>query len=822
MVKLRMVIVLMIISIIIVNINISFTYAFSPSDCWGSLPGEIHSSGGTGTGGDGNKTTIETIDEYVHQEYYNEIRGNVYDEGIINKNGKYAEEKDKYPGVEDVTVKLLNEDGSYTGHSVRTDENGNYSFSGLNIGSYKVQFQVGSIEKIDQKDKTKIKNVLKYNGLDYQVSRLPNSEGTNTSYSVTEKEIITMGKNAIQVMLLLDCSNSTRWTKVRMYDGTEKTRLEVEVEATKKLIERLLNADEGIYITLIFFDGNNHYRALKYGLSRNQGDMYYALDHAKDVLPYGGTDIESALNVAKGSFVYENKENTNRVVALVTDGMPSGCCDEKIRSSDNDATIDIKLKKIEEATRNKLKELKDDGIKVMSLVVNSEDEEEQEYINNIFNDDTTNLHLNINDGDKMADAIEKELNKTITSEFHTEEIKEVIRWKIEYGSDEDRQRYIDIVSKFRQFKWNNTSRFKVLDDYDGTDKSYKRAIELSNDTYFTVTSKGTYTIEEKPSEWTETKKDPETGKVIKRIHYVAEAKSYTVDLGLVKKTEAQLNLEQYISALRVTLANGQEAYFKTRDNNNKDQPLICELDDELARGANAEIEYTIKITSPTSMSYKEIKLIDYLPEGFMYDENQKLLTEDGTNSKYWDKIIIFDDENSNDEYFNNSEETKKIREKYSKQINVMSKGISIGNEGETNIGTLKFVVSKRISNLYNSENISKENEAEVYSYETYNPTATIPETDFENGTPRRMTANISTSLLASQINPVDTKDLGSLISLYAGSFDGLDFIRKTTNTVAVVPPTGNVNNFKNLIMLAIAIVGLTVGIIIKIKIKKNK
>lgn len=823
MVKLRNLIsIIIIIVLLITNINIPLAYAFSASDSWGPAPATPHSSGGTGTGGDGNKTTVEKIDEYVHQNYHNEIKGNVYDEGIINKNGKYEEERNRYPGIEDVTVKLLNEDETYTGYSVRTDENGNYSFSGISLGNYKVQFEVGNIEGIDQRDKTKIKNVLKYNGQDYQVSRLPSSEGTDTTYSLTEKEIITMGKNAIQVMLLLDCSNSVRYTTVKMYDGTEKTRLEIEVEATKKLIERLLNADEGIYITLVFFDGDNHYRALKYGLSRNQDDMYYALDHAKDVIPIGGTDIETALNVANESFVCADKENTNRVIALVTDGMPTGCSKGIIWSDDSPSIVDLKLKMIEECTRNRLKELKDDGIKIMSLVVNSEDEEEQEYINNIFNDETTNLHLNIDDGDQMAEAIEKELNKTITTEFETEEIENVIHWEIEYGSDKDRQRYIDIANNFKQFRWSNTSKFKVLDDYDGTNEAYDRARQLSNDTYFTVTSKGTYTIEDKPAEWTETKKDPDTGKVIKRIHYVAEADSYTADLALAKRTAAELNIVQYISALRVTLQNGQEVYFQTRDNNNKDLPLICDIDNELVRGATAEIEYTIKITSPTAMIYNELKFIDYLPEGYLYDENKRLLTEKGTNSKYWDRIIDFEEEKFDDEYFNKSEETEKIREKYSKQMDVISKGLSMGNEGETNTCTLKLVISQQISDAFDADNVSKNNEAEVYSYETYNPIATIPETDFENGTPRRMTASISKTVLASQINPVDTRDLGSLISLYAGSFDGLDFIRKTTNTAAIVPPTGKIHNFKNVIMPTLVVLGVTILLIIRKEIKSKK
>ena len=57
-------------------------------------------------------------------------------------------------GIKGITVTLLNEDGSSTNQSIKTDENGKYLFTGLVPKNYKVQFEVPQGYRVTFKNKT--------------------------------------------------------------------------------------------------------------------------------------------------------------------------------------------------------------------------------------------------------------------------------------------------------------------------------------------------------------------------------------------------------------------------------------------------------------------------------------------------------------------------------------------------------------------------------------------------------------------------------------------------------------------------------------------
>lgn len=769
-------------------------------------------------------TIVETEQRYVS------VQGNVYDVGISEN-------------VKDIKVNLLNESGKNVVASCRTDSDGNYNIT-ASPGNYRLQFVMGDIKGIGQNDIYTMKNALKYNGQDYQVVESPFSSGSSFSSTnglttpLNGEEIISLKKKAVQVMLCVDYSNTVREKEITTYDGKKRKMIDVEIESTKKLINELLNLDQSIYITLICFDGNNHYRVLDYGLSRDEQKMYTALDKAVATEPIGGTDMVAALDVAKDSFVYEKKEDANRVVAIITDGVPSGCFEagqedsftdqEVILESDDDSARKAKLEsEIVPHTKSKLKELKDDGISVISLVTKAEDDpnNENQYIDQIFNDDTTNMHISLDNGTQLVDGIEDILRNSIgrsgtqNSQSPGESFSEssVRTWEIPYGTEEDKKRNIEVAKNFNDdegFVWSNTKLFQMIDTYSGSNEDYETAKKLSDATKITMTSTNTYKIEDSnlPSDWQSSYVDGD-GDTITVIHHYEKA-SYSASLKLQEKPPAELNLIKYASGLKVTLANNQVLYYKTisydsnNSNSQKIEPLMAFMDNEIAQGTTVEVEFTIHATSQGATNFNQLRLIDYLPNVWKYDPNAKLLSEDATNSKYWQVQINNDSMkgNAGEKYFNQNSPELENKQKYCN--NILSNPMTVKG-GETQ--DFKIVVSMLISNLDDYEEVATQyNEAEVFSYKTSNPISAIAGTEFELGTPRRMKTSQN----------VRTQDCDSFY-LYPASFSGVDYVTSAdANIVTVLPPTG-IQKSEKMKKLAIkAIVLITTLIIVWLVDKK--
>lgn len=807
-------------------------------DVWAPEPATSATSGEKGDIPDTPTETVTTNDTYqeVPREYHNKIEGNVYDQGI-----------DK--GVKDVLVKLLYTDGTVV-QTQRTDANGNYSFE-PSPGDYRIQFSVGDLEEndIDMNDSDAVKNVLKYNGVDYYASQIPSSASTETGNIVdieTKKEILTLKKKATQVMLCVDYSETVRTTDIVTQDGQTKKRLDVEIEAAKNLISKLLDADSAIYITLIAFDGDNHYRVLDKGLSRDQQKLYKGLDDARNVKVIGGTNIVAALDVAQESFVIgDNKEDTSRVVVMVTDGLPSGCYEdsdkisaggdigkeksgELIRQDDDINTIRSKLdNEIIPHTARKLKELKDDGIEVMALVTKSDDDEDNQYIAKIFNDETTNMHKDINNGTELADGIERKINEEInkTATRNKTESKETVdtrktqTYDMEFETEEDKQRMKEISQNYDTFSWGNTKDFQVIDNYDKT-KDQEMAKRLSQNTRFTVTSKDPVHIDDVPTLNPDTTKE-ENG-VKKTYHEVLSPQTWTINLGLHEKSPAEIDVIKYASGLRVTIATGEVVYYKTTsidDSPDRDPknipPLLSFMDEEIAQGSKVEVEYTIHTTSQRATDFNNIRIIDYIPYGFKFDMNSELLSEKHKrNSDYWDSQINNDDlDNAN---FFNTDKSNQIKDK-KRWDNIISRPAELHKGESTDV---KIVLTVIIGGLDDYNNIAQNyNEAEVFSYKSFDNLESIDGIP----SPVRMKSSIN-----AKVSNKKGGEFGGQY-LFPASFDGGDYQSSgDANIVTVLPPTGEPVDSKKTIGLIVTLVSLDAVLIaflkkqLKLKSKNKK
>ena len=487
------------------------------------------------------------------RDYYGYIDGNAYEE-IGNEIGKNGEDsKQAYKNIKNIKVQLLS--GDQVVAETRTDDNGYYKLE-AGAGSYTVRFVYGDVENADFNDVNEIKNILQYNGQDYMAVNLSDTVDSS-NINVEEEEVKLNGKSAIQMFLLLDCSYSARTTKVTLDNGTVKTRLELETEATFQLIESLLNSDENVYIGLIFFTGDC-YRSV--ALTRNESKLKESLNEIKNnSWNVPNTDIACALDKAKDSFYNNDKDNSNRVIALISDCIPTKYGDTKVYNNESEEeTINKLYNTIGPGTRKKVEELKNDGIKIMTLGIETNDDDANKFVSSIFQG-TSDLFVKSKDGYELVQTITKLLKKQLL-EIETEEKKYISEdvWESIRVDDEGRRE--EVKKNFEKLFYQNTSLFKVIDEYNASESSKQQAKTLSEKTKM-YALKGEYVLEEPgPAERQEVDKD---GDII-TYHITYTAKGHKLNLGLCARPAADINLKTTITGLKFTLANGQILERDTR------------------------------------------------------------------------------------------------------------------------------------------------------------------------------------------------------------------------------------------------------------------
>ena len=302
-------------------------------------------------------TPTETGPKKITVTHMTSINGYVYEDigQQIGTNGSDSS-RAQIP-VAGVTVNLIG-----TGMSVVTDENGYYSFSPP-PGTYTTEFIYGNANNMSVSDISGVRNVLKYNGHDYITVLTPEEQ---EYIDVQQIEIQHGGKGSAQVFLAVDCSAVMRSTQVTV-NGVTKSRLQVATDAAKELIKSLIGSGENIYVGLVFFSGTS-YRAVS--LTKDTEILYQALD---DIVANGwqtpNTNIVGALDKVMESYYNNDKENSNRYLAILSDGIPTSDGENETYSDMSDEQIMSTLETIKENTKKAVNEVKETGVKIFSLIV---------------------------------------------------------------------------------------------------------------------------------------------------------------------------------------------------------------------------------------------------------------------------------------------------------------------------------------------------------------------------------------------------------------------------------------------------------------------
>ena len=650
-----------------------------------------------------------------------------------------------------------------------TGEDGTFELS-PSPGTYDLVFDYGDVSGIDQNDIASMKNVLKYNGHDYIAVSVEGSKYSTEYIDIDKEEVIQSGKGALQFFIALDCSYSMRYTNVE-YNGETRSRLDVAVEAAKELCQTLVDSGDNIYIGLVFFSGTN-YRAVS--LTKDLNLLNSALDDINTNDWYtANTNIVGALDKVYNSY-YNNTEDSNRYVAIISDGVPTSDGNTETYTDDSDATIYSKLDTISETTAAKLDELLGNGVKVISLITKSEDPTEDQYVQKIFNGDHSTIFENIEDGYKTVDVIQDALKDYLiehTEEKHYSSSSTTI---LRGHEDEARREEVDgiFADNNNILNYDNTIMFDQIENY--SPDTYDEAKKLSDSTNMTVYG-GTYTIESEPTPNPKRtyETDPETGeqKLVEEITYVPA--SYSASLVLAQRPGFSLATKITATGLRVILGNGQQLGAQTVEPGS-DFPVIQTLDKELAQGATLQIEYTISIKNDSSIQCDYLELINYLPTKFVYDPNIDLITAEGTNAEVgWESVSLED-------LLAQNLVTQETVDKFS--LNSALK-LTLDNAGQGENGfyiapggeyTIRYVVSRMIGSLNDIDNPDFGIASEVLAY--------------KNQANRRMTYTVGAQVAH------------QLAGAYPGDSQDMDYSDESTNEVIVIPPTGKERDYKDILI----------------------
>ncbi len=723
----------------------------------------------------GPQTITHTI---TSMEY---ISGNVY-EYLGNESteaGKDAEEKRE--GIEDVIVICKDSGGNEVGRT-RTNSDGSWGFNITKNGTYSIEYLYGNLDGIDLNDENKVKNVLKYNGQDYLASKIETPGATATEsttvnigddYTAERWEIQESEKGVSQVFLTIDCSYSMRKDKIKI-NGTEKTKLAVAVESAEQLVHELLNSGENIYVGLVFFSGTSYW---SHELSKNETSLNKTLETIRDNGWYThNTDITAAFNKTMESFWSEN----NRYMILISDGIPTKCDEKGIETYYNESKAETiaKLEKIKQYTKEKVEEVRKEGLKLVSLFTLSEEETEtREWVKDIFGE-SDELKLIDDDGDKVEDYIKEEIKDYIIKESETHET--TTTYKVAQGY-EDAERNKQISENFSRFEYKNNKLFNLIQNYKSSDA--EDAKTLSNLTYGKVIGGKGYTIDIH-SDAEAKGPDPvtdEDGNILYYTQTVVVHSGYdNQNLYLAKKPQFSLALDIDATGLRVILLNNSIKYEETRDIGSK-EGFVRSMDDQAIYGATVQIEYTARIRNNSPIKCTYLELINYLPDGFEFVGKSNSATKIETvNLK-----DLYDNEN----IAQNVYETYKNRN----AIKITLDNIEISADGFYDV---KFTCSRKISSFDDLDYVTDIGEILAY----------------ENNANRRMT-------ILGESNSQEV-----LIGMYPANNNvlGAEMDWSESSEVSLIPPTGITADMENIIKLSLVGLVILAVTIIKLRKRKNK
>ena len=172
-----------------------------------------------------------------------------------------------------------------------------------------------------------------------------------------------------EVVLLVDASNSMSQNRVSV-NGVEMSRKELVLQATEALIDRLLDSDKDIKIGVVEFATSTE--AEKEGTDDDAKIITETLTNDPDVLADAistvredvlgpRTDIEIGLEKAESLLATSDNDEANKYIVLLTDAVPNTA---------RGVTIDLYTEASADPTKEKLTSLKEDGINVISMLIN--------------------------------------------------------------------------------------------------------------------------------------------------------------------------------------------------------------------------------------------------------------------------------------------------------------------------------------------------------------------------------------------------------------------------------------------------------------------
>lgn len=759
------------------------------------------------------------------------ISGNIWEDfgnldkdiGTYTRNNQLDENEKGTLNQNNIRLEIRKRGSDEVYATPKIDKDGSYSFEATEEGEYYVRLYYGKLDNNNQtyQDSNKVKSVLKYNGQDYICSKAGNAGEIDVDYRY---EIIESGKGCTQIYLAMDCSKSMVENK---HEGI--SRLEAQIKSAKKLIEELIDKNENnIYIGIVAF---GEYAYKMQGLTKSKEKLNAKLDQilieAKEKNYFiGSTDIRSVLygirnNQTKqytenGSifkneeyFVNTDKENSNRYIFLLSDGIPLSDGNTVIYKEDSNDTVYKKVEEIIKNTREEIKAVLDDGIKETILITKTGDEEVDRYVEKMCkNVENLNVYLASTDVATkiIADKVKENIFKTSISEGTATETRYLIAGK------ENAQRRNEINEYYNKtYQYEDSIKFKVIDDYDPNEEEDRKAAQEISNTAYCYADTGTYHLYPKGKEWegnTETGRNPDGSTYTIKNIYKAEKIIAGVDLVLTARENFMIEPIIKVTGVKIILADGRILTYnlsesaKFTDNQlqqgeikiveNITEPIVYYIDTEIMHNSRIDIEYTIIVKNTSLIKASDVEIIYYAPEGFYIDSEQNMLTVNYNNKDYgWDITNV--GELMNDKLV--APELSKqdcARIKLSEVKNNLMRNSEIGPNGER---YLKIIASKTLPTSI--EQKSYVGEVEVLGYSN------------EKG--RRMQEG--TTAIKSEFS------IKKFLSVFAGNKNEND--HNKAEKITIIPPTGTKDNIE-IKYIIYALLGVFVIILVKVLTKKLK
>lgn len=161
------------------------------------------------------------------------------------------------------------------------------------------------------------------------------------------------------------------------------TRKQAVIESSNSLIEKLFNSNPNVKIGIVGFssldssagetEGTINDAKLQIGLSNSKSEVKSAVSNLSSLKTGPRTNIEAGLTIAQNNF--SSDENTARYLVLLTDGVPNNA---------TDGTFAKYSGVVATRTKNKLEEIQNNNINIISAMINLDSEKIEPSTNKTY------------------------------------------------------------------------------------------------------------------------------------------------------------------------------------------------------------------------------------------------------------------------------------------------------------------------------------------------------------------------------------------------------------------------------------------------------